>query len=233
MAKVVIFGTELTAELAHYYLTTDSEHEIVAFSVHEAYLKEKTYKGFPVVAFEEVHKLYPPTQYSFFSPLTEIKMNQFRADIYAQIKAKGYTCINYISSYATVLTTDIGENNFILEDNTIQPFVKIGDNNVFWSGNHIGHHSIIGNHVFFTSHVVLSGRCIVGDYCFFGVNATIKDKLTLQEGTLIAMGANQTRHTPAWSIWKGNPAQKMDISSKDIDTKPKGEQPKLEPKADQ
>ena len=225
MAKVVVFGTELTAELAHYYLTNDSEHEIVAFTVHGAYLKENIFKGQPVVPFEQLETLYPPAEYKFFSPLTEIQMNQFRANVYFEAKAKGYECINYISSYATVLTDDIGENNFILEDNTIQPFVKIGDNNVFWSGNHIGHHGIIGSHIFFTSHVVLSGRCIVGDYCFFGVNATIRDKLTIGEGTLLAMGANLTKHTPPWSVWKGNPATMMSISSKDIDTKPKEPKP--------
>ena len=227
MAKVIIFGTELTAELAHYYLVNDSAHEIVAFTLNQEFIKEPTFKGFPVVPFEEIETLFPPAEYKFFSPLTELRMNQFRAEIYAQAKQKGYECINYISSHATVLTEDIGENNFILEDNTIQPFVKIGNNNVFWSGNHIGHHSVIGDHVFFTSHVVLSGRCIVGDYCFFGVNATIRDKLTIQEGTLLAMGGNLTKHTTPWSIWKGNPAAKMEMSSKEIDTKPKGEQPKL------
>lgn len=221
MAKVVIFGTELTAELAHYYLTTDSEHEIVAFTVNEKYLNQATYKELPVVPFETLESLYPPSEYMFFSPLTEIGMNKFRAGIYEEAKAKGYKCINYISSHATVLTDQIGENNFILEDNTIQPFVKIGNNNVFWSGNHIGHHGVIGNHVFFTSHVVLSGRCIVGDYCFFGVNATIRDLLIIGEGTLIAMGANLTKTTPAWSVWKGNPATMMSVSSLDVSTKPK------------
>ncbi len=227
MAKVVVFGVELTAELAHYYLTNDSDDEIVAFTINQKYINDTHFKGLPVVAFEEVQNLYPPNEYKFFSPLTETNMNQFRAGIYYEAKAKGYEFINYISSRATVLTDEIGENNFILEDNTIQPFVKIGDNNIFWSGNHIGHHSVIGNHVFFTSHVVLSGRCIVGDYCFFGVNATIRDKLTIEEGTLLAMGGNLTKHTPAWSIWKGNPATKMEMSSKDIDTKPKGVQPKI------
>ena len=64
---------------------------------------------------------------------------------------------------------------------------------------------------------MLSGRCEVGDYCFFGVNATIRDKSVLGEGTLIAMGANLTRQkTDSWTIWKGNPAEKASLSSKDI-----------------
>ena len=60
MAKVVVFGTELVAELAHYYLTNDSEHEIVAFTVNKEYIKEDIFCGLPVVPFEDVTTLYPP-----------------------------------------------------------------------------------------------------------------------------------------------------------------------------
>ena len=88
---------------------------------------------------------------------------------------------------------------------------------VLWSGNHIGHHGVIKDHVYFTSHVVLSGRCVVEPYCFIGVNATIRDGVHLAEGTLIAMGTNFTgKKTDPWSIYKGNPAEKAKISSKDI-----------------
>jgi sugar O-acyltransferase (sialic acid O-acetyltransferase NeuD family) len=170
-----------------------------------------------LVPFETVESIYPPDEYKFFAPLTEKNMNRVRARVYEQGLEKGYAYISYISSHATVLTDQIGENCFILEDNTIQPYVKIGNNVVLWSGNHIGHHGTIGDHVFFTSHVVLSGGCNVGDYSFIGVNATIRDQTTIGEGTLIAMGANLTRQkTDPWSIWKGNPAEKAAISSKDI-----------------
>lgn len=219
MAKVVVFGTELVAELAHYYLTNDSEHEIVAFTKNKEFIKEgeTSFCGLPLVPFEDVTELYPPAEFKFFAPLSERKMNMVRAKVYAEAKEKGYSFISYISSKATVLTDQIGENCFILEDNTIQPFVKIGNNVVLWSGNHIGHHGEIKDHVYFTSHVVLSGRCVVGEYSFFGVNATIRDGCQIGEGTLIAMGANLTKtKTDPWSIWKGNPAEKSTVSSKDI-----------------
>jgi len=41
MAKVIIFGVQDFASLAHFYLTHDSDHEVVAFSVNEQYLPEK------------------------------------------------------------------------------------------------------------------------------------------------------------------------------------------------
>ncbi|MFD0864092.1 acetyltransferase [Sungkyunkwania multivorans] len=208
MGKVIIFGTNDLAELAHYYLSNDSAHEVVAFTVHEQYLKEDSFKGLPVVAFETLEGAYPPTEFSLFAPMIGTKMNQLRESVYLEGKAKGYDYISYISSKATLFDNEIGENCFILEDNTIQPFTRIGNNVILWSGNHIGHHGVIKDHVFFTSHVVMSGHCIIESHCFVGVNATIRDGCTLSQGTLLAMGACLTsKRTEPWGVYIGNPAK--------------------------
>lgn len=209
MAKVIIFGVLDTAELAHYYLTHDSEHEIAAFTVNREYIQEEQFKGLPVVAFEDVENLFPPGEYSFFAPMTGRNMNRNREHIYNAAKAKGYPFISYISSRATLFDNAIGENCFILEDNTIQPFTTIGNNVVLWSGNHIGHHGQIKDHVFFTSHVVLSGHCIVESYSFFGVNSTIRDYTSIAQGTLVGMAAAISNETEEWGIYVGNPAKKV------------------------
>ena len=195
--KVVVFGINDLAELTHWYLTNDSNYEIVAFTVNEDYMSVTEFKGLPVVPFEKLEKIYSPSEYLFFAPITGTKMNNNRKRIYEEGKKKGYTYISYISSKATICGNKIGENCFILEDNTLQPFTEIGDNVVMWSGNHIGHHSKIEDHVFFTSHVVLSGHCHVKERAWFGVNSTIRDGLTIGEGSLIAMGAVITKSTEA------------------------------------
>ena len=179
---------------------------------------ERRFRDLPVVAFEDLEQTHPPAAYQFFAPMSHRRMNRFRENIYQAAKAKGYACISYVSSHATVFPeTPIGENCFILEDNTIQPFTRIGDNVVLWSGNHIGHHSVIHDHVLFTSHVVLSGHCVVEPYCFLGVNATIRDGLRLAQGSLIGMGACVTRDTEPWGVYKGSPARKGDVSSQEMD----------------
>jgi sugar O-acyltransferase (sialic acid O-acetyltransferase NeuD family) len=210
MSKVIIFGVLDTAELAHYYLEHDSEHEVVAFTVNQEYIKENSFRGLPVVAFEDIEKSYAPQDYSFFAPMTGRNMNRNREAVYKEAKAKGYHFISYISSKATIFHRElIGDNCFILEDNTIQPFTKIGNNVVMWSGNHIGHHGTIQDHVFFTSHVVLSGHCQVEPYCFFGVNSTIRDYTKIAAGTLVGMASAITKDTEEWGIYVGNPAKKV------------------------
>ena len=210
MAKVIVFGVLDTAELAHYYLTHDSEHEIVAFTINRQYIEDESFKGLPVVAFEDVETLFPPADFSFFAPMTGRNMNRNRENIYNQAKAKGYQFVSYISSRATIFDRDvIGDNCFILEDNTIQPFTTVGNNVVMWSGNHIGHHGQIKDHVFFTSHVVLSGHCVVESYSFFGVNSTIRDYTAIAQGTLVGMASAITKETEEWGIYIGNPAKKV------------------------
>ena len=210
MAKVIIFGVLDTAELAHYYLKHDSEHEVVAFTINKEYIQEESFHGLPVIAFEDVEKIFSPLEYSFFAPMTGRNMNRNRESIYNAVKEKGYRFISYISSRATIFDKSVvGDNCFILEDNTIQPLTTIGNNVVMWSGNHIGHHSIIKDHVFFTSHVVMSGHCEIESYCFFGVNSTIRDYTHIAQGTLVGMASAITKETEEWGIYIGNPAKKV------------------------
>jgi sugar O-acyltransferase (sialic acid O-acetyltransferase NeuD family) len=220
--KVVIFGVLDTAELAHYYLSTDSPYEVVAFTVSRDYLESSVFKPrygqaeYPVVSFEELVTIYPPSEYLLFVPMTGIKMNMIRKQIYLKGKEMGYEYISYVSSKATVCHNKIGENCFILEDNTLQPFTEIGNNVVMWSGNHIGHHGKIEDHVFFTSHVVLSGHCHVKERAWFGVNSTVRDFTTIGEGCLIAMGSLITRSTEDESFYMGLPAKKQEKNAREV-----------------
>ena len=214
MAEVIIFGVKDFAELAHFYLESDSDHKVVAFAVHHQYLPERReHCGLPVVALENIEADYPPSRFEFFAPMSAAKMNQSRKAVFFEIKERGYRFVNYISSRATVLGTIRGENCFILEDNTIQPFTQIGNNVVLWSGNHIGHHGSIADHTTVTSHVVVSGHCQIGESCFFGVNATLRDGINIAEGTFVAMASSVQSSTEEWAAYKGSPAKKLGIPS--------------------
>lgn len=187
---LIIFGTGDIAQLAHYYFTLDSEYQVVAFTVDSQYLKEENFCDVQVLAYEEIVTRYPPGTCEVFVALSYAKLNQVRKDKYLSSKALGYKIASYISSRATVLNDgDVGENCLILEDNTIQPFAKIGNNVTLWSGNHIGHHSIIHDHCFIASHVVISGGVEIQESCFIGVNATLRDHVKVGEKCVVGAGA--------------------------------------------
>ena len=70
MSKVVVFGIQDFASLAHFYLENDSPHEVVAFCVTREYLpQEPSFEGLPMVAFEDLEKEFPVSEYAFFAPM--------------------------------------------------------------------------------------------------------------------------------------------------------------------
>ncbi len=206
--KLIIFGDSAYAEIAYEYFMHDSDYEVVAFTVSKEYLKKDMLFGKPVVPFEDITELYPPQSYEMHIALVYNTLNRVRMHFYTAAKEKGYTLANYISSRAFVWhNVELGDNCFVFEDNTIQPFVKIGSNNVFWSGNHIGHHSVIGDHNFISSHVVVSGFCEIGNANFMGVNATMGNNIKLGNDCLIGSFVHIVKDVADGALIKGTPNQ--------------------------
>jgi sugar O-acyltransferase (sialic acid O-acetyltransferase NeuD family) len=205
MAKLILFGTGDIAQLANYYFDIDSDHEVVAFTVNEDYITSPQFEGKPVVAFETLAEQYPPSEYKLFIALSYAGMNRIREQKYTEAKLMGYELISYISSKCSFFSQfKVGDNCFILEDNTIQPFVKIGSNVTLWSGNHIGHHSVIHDHNFISSHVVISGHCEIESNCFLGVNSTLAHKVKIASGTLLGAGVVISKNTETNRVYVAN-----------------------------
>ncbi|KTD51957.1 chloramphenicol acetyltransferase [Legionella quinlivanii] len=212
--ELVIFGTGDIAQLAHYYFTHDSNYTVAAFTVDSTFITETEFCALPVIPFQEIGTLYPPNQYDMFIALSYSKLNAVRKEKYLAAKALNYRLASYISSKATLLNEqNIGENCFILEDNTIQPYVQIGNNVTLWSGNHIGHHSIIHDHSFIASHVVISGGVEIFESCFIGVNATLRDHISVGEKCVIGAGTLLLSDAEPESVYIGHATEKARVSS--------------------
>jgi sugar O-acyltransferase (sialic acid O-acetyltransferase NeuD family) len=212
--KLIIFGSGDLAELAHFYFVEDSDYEVVAFTLDGDYIKESMSCGLPVVAFENVFEEYSPTDYDCFVALSYSKINSLRMEKYLEAKDLGYSMANYISSRATILNQGrIGENCLILEDNTIQPFVRIGNNVTLWSGNHIGHHSVIRDHAFISSHVVISGGVEIGEQCFVGVNATLRDHIKVGAKSVIGAGTLILSDVARDGVYIGSSTERSKVPS--------------------
>jgi len=189
MKKLIIFGIGEQAEMAYYYFKNDSNYEVVGFTVDKEFKDKDSLFELPIIDFDSINNSHSNKEYELFIAIGYNKVNKIRTDKYLEAKEKGYKIASYISTKSSIFTNDIGENCFILEDNTIQPFVTIGNNVTLWSGNHIGHHSIIKNNCFITSQVVISGGCIIDEFTFIGVNATLRDHIKIGKSNVIGAGA--------------------------------------------
>jgi len=212
--KIVILGDSAFAEVAYECFTHDSEYEVVGFSVETAYLTKSELFGLPIVPFEQIEEHFAPGEVYFYAALVYSQLNRLRTRFYQKAKAKGYKPASYISSRAFVWhNVVLGEHCFVFEDNTLQPFVKIGNNVVLWSGNHIGHHSVVQENCFISSHVVISGFCNIGRNAFIGVNATMANNVTIGEDNWIGIGVTIVKDTEANQLFKGEQPEPAKISS--------------------
>lgn len=202
MSDVILFGTGRGAEVAYRHLIKDSPHKIRGFTIDAAYRKMDTFHGLPVVPFEEVHRHFPPDQCRMLILLGFQRMNRLRAEKYAAAKQLGYTCISYVSSgLFQAEDLQIGENCFILDNQSINLDVRIGNNVVFWSSNHVGDLTTIDDHAWLSSKVTLSGNVRVGAYSFLGIGATVSNNVTIAEGSYIGANALITRPTQANGVY--------------------------------
>lgn len=211
---LIIFGAGDIAELAYFYFSTDSDYQVVAFTVDAAYITSAEFCGLPVVPFEEIVSRYLPDTHEMFIALSYSKLNEIRKEKYLAAKVVGYRLASYISSRATVLNQGrIGDNCFIFEDNTIQPFATIGNNVTLWSGNHIGHHSTIQDHCFIASHVVISGGVEIDESCFIGVNATLRDHVKVGKKCVIGAGALLLADAESEGVYIGQATERAKVPS--------------------
>jgi len=214
MAKLVIFGGQKLAELAHFYFTNDSSHEVVAFTVNEAFIEGDEMCGLPVAPFEQVQERFPPGDFSMFVAVGYKRLNSLRADKYREAKEKGYELVSYVSSKAIHWgDAEIGDNCFILENQVIQPFVKIGSDVVLWSGNHFGHDVTVADHCWVSSHVVVSGGVSIGERTFVGVNATIRDGVSIGSECIIGAGATILNDVQDRQVYVARPAELYRLDS--------------------
>jgi sugar O-acyltransferase (sialic acid O-acetyltransferase NeuD family) len=212
--QLVIIGDSAFAEVAYECFTHDSEYEVVGFAVESAYLTKTELFGLPVVPFEKMEEYFAPEQVFFYAALVYSELNRLRTRFYKSAKSRGYQPASYISSQAFLWqNVELGDHCFIFEDNTLQPFVKVGNNVVLWSGNHIGHHSVIQDNCFIASHAVISGFCNIGRNTFVGVNATLANNVTIGEDNWIGLGATIVRTTQPNLLFKGERSEPAGISA--------------------
>lgn len=212
--KIILFGEGLYTEIVHQYFNDDTEYEVVCFTKDDDYITSSEYLGLPMVPFSKIQELYPPETHDMHIALSYTDLNHLRKRKFYEAKDKGYNLPSYVSSKCSFMSKyPIGENCFIFEDNTIQPFVKIEDNVILWSGNHIGHHSIIKSHNFISSHVVVSGQCTIESNCFIGVNSTIGHMVTVGKENLIGAGSVITKSTEREAVYVPAKTVKLDKPS--------------------
>jgi sugar O-acyltransferase (sialic acid O-acetyltransferase NeuD family) len=213
--NIVIYGKGDFAKLMYYYFQHDSNYKVAAFCVDKDYIDADNFCDLPLIAFEDTVKKYPPENFKAFVAVGYSNM-RVRKTMFDKIKNKGYHCINYISSKSIINDNAVlGENNVVLENTVIEPFVKIGDNNIIWASSNICHNAIIMSHSFIAAQSLIGGFSIIKNNCFLGFASTIVQNIVLEAETLVSAKSLMLKNSEKYSKYLGTPAKKVANHKKD------------------
>lgn len=214
MAQVIIFGAGRGADAAHRYLKADSEHEVCGFTVESQYLNTDSFNGLDLVDFAHLKDKYPPSEFKLFAPLGFDNLNKIRQAKYEAGKDLGYDFISYVhSGIPQIEPFNVGENCFILENNSINLDAKIGNNVVMWSGNQIGDSTVIGDHCWIASHVCIASNVVLEENCVVGLNASISHNTRIGRECFIGANAMIAKNTDPQGVYVVPNTEKLPMSS--------------------
>lgn len=104
----------------------------------------------------------------------------------------------------------VGEDNVIREHVSIHlgtpgggGATRIGNDNLFMNGSHVGHDAKIGDHVIVASNSALGGHCEIQDYAVIGALTGVHQFTRVGESVMVAGLAGVAQDAPPFSLVAG------------------------------
>lgn len=217
MKKLIIFGKGQIAEIFSEYFEKDSDYEVVAYCADDEFCKNKFFRRKPLIPFSSLKKNFPPKNYKIFLAISYKNNNLQRKNKFIEIKKKGYKFANYISSKSNFIANlKHGENIAVLENQSIQPFVKIENNVFIWSGCVLGHHSVIKSHTWITSGANIGGNVKISEKCFLGLNSTVGQMVKIGENCFLGANSLITKNLKKNSVCINNDTKIFKLDTKNF-----------------
>lgn len=199
VADIVIFGAGDLAKMADRFFSETGNHRVVAFCVDRGFLRAGECLGRPLVAFEDLQRLHPPSQAAMFVAVGYKRMNAVRAQHCAEAKRLGYELASYVSPRCNC-AVPVGPNSMIFDGVVVEPFARIGEGVIAWSGAQICHDTVVEDYCFFGPGAVVCGNCTIGQRSFLGANSTVRDGVHVAPQTLVGAGVVVRAHTAPRSV---------------------------------
>lgn len=109
----------------------------------------------------------------------------------------------------------LGKGLVIKRGAIISADAVIGDNTTIQSYACIGHDAKIGKHCQISTHVDIGGQTVVGDCVFVGLNAPVRELLTIGDNAIISAGAVVLKNVDENVTVMGNPARVISRNGED------------------
>lgn len=118
---------------------------------------------------------------------------------------------------------EIGERNTFRENCTInrgttkdQLVTKVGSDNLFMAGSHVGHDCVIGSHCVFANYATLGGHVVMGDWVHMGGFSGVHQFCQVGPHAFIANNTAVTRDVPPFVMAVGRPAEPHSVNAEGL-----------------
>ena len=183
--KIIIFGTGEFAQEIFLYLKKFSKFEVVAFTAHKEFIKDKMLFEKPIIPFEEIENHYSVHEASMLICVGFSKMNKKREKIFYEIKKKKYKLENFIHP-----------SNYIWDE------FEIGENCIINSKSLIEHGVKIENNCHIATGGIINGDCYIKKETFIGSNSTVIQGKIVGPNSIIGSGKTLKKNLPSNSTYK-------------------------------
>ncbi len=114
----------------------------------------------------------------------------------------------------------IGNNNQVREHVTIHGgtphgtgVTRIGADNMFLAGSHVGHDAIVGDNVVFTNSAMAAGHTEIQDHAILGAMVGIHQFARVGQHAMIGAGAMLSKDAPPYSLVQGDRARLVSVNT--------------------
>ncbi|MCP4574116.1 MAG: hypothetical protein GY838_17280 [bacterium] len=111
---------------------------------------------------------------------------------------------------------EVGPGSVLMPGVVVSPGAKFGRCNLVMLGATIGHNTHIGDHCHFAAQCCVGAYLKIEEGAHVGLNATIREEVTLGQGSTLGMASVLLKSIPPYEIWAGSPAKKIRDAQREL-----------------
>ena len=209
--KVLIIGGQgngsiIAHAIKHANMLGHKDWECIGFLNDHAGVGNKI-DGFEVLGTLNDSKKFLLEGYYFINSILRIDGQKERIDMFLNLGIPENRMATFIHPMAYVAPgVKLSSGVVVMPQVSISPGCTIGKNTLILDGATIGHDDIIGDFCHFSYQACVGSYLNIGMGVHVGLNATIREHLTIGDYSTLGMGAVLTKNIGENEIWVGNPA---------------------------
>jgi sugar O-acyltransferase (sialic acid O-acetyltransferase NeuD family) len=183
------------------------EHEFVGY-LNDRYNKNELIEGMPILGKLSEAKRFANDGYYVVNTIYRIDGQQERIDLFESLNIPESMLATFVHPSAYVAPqVKLGAGCVVMPNASVSPGCSFGKCCLVMANASVGHNTTVGDYCHFAAQSCTSSFVHVNNGVHVGLNATIRENITLGTNSALGMGAVLINDISENEIWVGNPAK--------------------------